>query len=130
MVLPGWGQAANGAWLKAPLFTGAYVGFLGWAVALNQEKQDAEGLRNAAATEDDRAFSESEVARLEDSRNAKYWLAGLVLLLSMADAYVGAHLRGFEDRIDAEVGLVPVDERPAVGLCLTARFDEDLGRTR
>ena len=130
MILPGWGQAANGSWVKAPIFTAGYVGFLGWAVSLNQQKQDAVGERNAAETEEEREFWESEILRLEDSRNAKYWLAGLVLLLSMADAYVGAHLKGFEDRIDAEVGFIPGEEKPGVGLSLTARWDSDLGNTR
>ncbi|NNF05181.1 MAG: hypothetical protein HKN21_00335 [Candidatus Eisenbacteria bacterium] len=105
MILPGWGQVTNRAWLKAVLSFGAYAGILGWAVALNQDKQDAVGQRNLTAGTVDESFWIAEVARLEDSRNAKYWQMGLVMLLSAVDAYVDANLYKFDERIDADVAL-------------------------
>ena len=120
-LLPGLGQAGNDKWLKAGLFFGAYAGLLGWAVAINQDKQDAEGFYNEAPSFADSSFWQSEVDRLESNRNAKFWFAGGTMLLSVIDAYVDAHLRGFDKRIDATVGYIP--EANGAGLALRARWD-------
>ena len=121
-LLPGLGQVGNDRWLKAGLFFGAYTGLLGWAVAINQDKQDAEGHFNAAASAADSTFWQSEVDRLESNRNAKYWFAGATMLLSVIDAYVDAHLRGFDKRIDATVGYIPEDGG-GIALALRARWN-------
>ena len=120
-VLPGWGQAGNGQWLKSGIFFGAYAGLLAWGISLNQEKQDAVGSLHAAP-DSLQGYWEAEVSRLDDSRNAKYWFAGATLLLSVVDAYVDAHLRGFDDRIDAEVGWMPEDGG-AFALVIRTRWD-------
>jgi len=118
-LLPGLGQAGNDKWLKAGLFFGAYTGLLGWAVAINQDKQDAQGHLNEADSLTV-GYWQSEVDRLESSRNAKFWFAGGTMLLSVIDAYVDAHLRGFDKRIDATVGYIP--EANGAGLALRARW--------
>ena len=120
-LLPGLGQVGNERWIKAGLFFGAYTGLLGWAVALNQDKMDAVGHYNEAASAADSLFWQSEVDRLDSSRNAKYWFAGATMLLSVIDAYVDAHLRGFDKRIDATVGYIP--ETQGAGLALRTRWD-------
>ena len=120
-LLPGLGQVGNEKWVKAGLFFGAYTGLLGWAVALNQDKQDAIGHLNAASDSLAAVHWQSEVDRLESSRNAKFWFAGATMLLSVVDAYVDAHLRGFDKRIDATVGYVP--EVQGAGLALRARWN-------
>ena len=94
---------------------------LGWAVALNQDKQDAIGHLNAASDSLAAVHWQSEVDRLESSRNAKFWFAGATMLLSVIDAYVDAHLRGFDKRIDATVGYVP--EVHGAGVALRTRWD-------
>ena len=123
-LLPGLGQIGNDRWVKAGVFFGAYTGLLGWAVAINQDKQDAEGHYNAAVadTTADPAFWQSEVDRLESNRNAKYWFAGATMLLSVIDAYVDAHLRGFDKRIDATVGYIPEDGG-GIAFALRTRWD-------
>jgi hypothetical protein len=118
LILPGLGQASNGKWLKGAGFFAAYGGFITWGILKNQDLQDAQGRLNAAA-EADRPGLTQEVNGLRDGRNAKYWFAGLTLLLSMVDAYVDAHLRGFDQRIDAKVGLVPGDSGPEWAIRLT-----------
>ena len=128
LVLPGWGQAANRAWLKSAGFLGAYGGLLAWAVSLNQDKMDAVGRLNAAESAEDIAFWTLEVDRFDNDRNAKYWLMGLTTLLSMVDAYVDAHLKGFDRRMDAEVGCLPSAEGGVAGACLTLSWDAPLQR--
>jgi len=109
MILPGWGQVANGQWLKGGVCFTAYAGFIAWGVALNQDVQDAKGDPN---------MTQDQIESLQSSRNAKYWLAGLTLFLSAVDAYVDAHLRNFDKRINADVGLLPGEDGPLVGLAL------------
>jgi hypothetical protein len=107
LVLPGWGQAANGRWLKTVIAGGVYGGFWAWAVSLNQDVQDAKAERNAAVDDTERAAWALEVENRKDARNAKYWFAGLTMILAVTDAYVDAHLKGFDKRIDANVGWIP-----------------------
>jgi hypothetical protein len=130
MVLPGWGQVSNGKTLKSELCFASYAGFIGWGVSINQDVQDARGNLNAATDPGEVVFWEGEVERLENSRDAKYWLAGLTLLLSMADAYVDAHLRNFDERIDADVGLIPAADGNLLGFRITAPLETSRDRTR
>jgi len=125
LVVPGWGQVSNGSWLKGGLFFAAWGGFLGWAVAINQDKQDAEGRLNEAETPEEIEFWESEVARLEDSRTSKIWFAGLTALLAMVDAYVDAHLKNFNSRVDADVAVRPDNGRPAWSVSVTLPWEPD-----
>jgi len=120
MVLPGWGQVGNGAYWKAPICLGAYAGFIAWGVSINQDVQDAQGLLNENRGGADEYYYQQEVDRLTSSRDAKYWLAGLTLVLSMADAFVDASLRDFDKRIDADVAWIP---GAGLGLGVTVGWD-------
>jgi len=129
MALPGWGQIENGSWLKAAGFFGAYAGMFAWGVSLNQEKQDARGALNRALGTADEAFYRSEVDRLANDRNAKFWFAGLATVLSMADAYVDASLKNFDERINADVAWWSETERaPVLGLALRVPLPGGGGR--
>ncbi len=123
MVLPGWGQAYDGKWIKAGLFLGAYAGLWAWSISIHQDRMDAIGKLHAAADDAGRAHWQAEVDRLENDRNGKYWLAGLVLLLSMADAYVDAQLFHFDRRMDAPVALVPAPAGDGLALRVTVPLD-------
>jgi hypothetical protein len=86
LAIPGWGQWHNGKKFKAAVLAGGEIGLIADAVVLNQ-------LAAAAQTEIDRAY-------YRDNRSlAIWWLAG-VLLYSLADAYVDAHLAGFDESPD------------------------------
>jgi hypothetical protein len=125
MILPGWGQLTNGAAVKAVAFAGAYAGFAAWGISVNQDVQDARGALNAARGTSEESFYENEVDRLAGSRDAKFWFAGLTLVLSMADAFVDASLRDFDKRIEADVALVP-----GAGLNLGVTLGWDTGGRR
>jgi hypothetical protein len=130
-ILPGWGQAANHKWLKTVGFLGAYAGFWAWSISLHQERMDAVGRFNAASTDSARSRWKAEIDRTTSARNGKYWMAGLTLLLSVADAYVDAALANFDKRMDADVGFVPAGEDPAVGIRLSLAWDTpDSGGSR
>ncbi len=82
-VVPGWGQLYNGKWFKAILVAGAEIGLVANAVIQNQ-------LAVQANNPFDRAF-------YEDNRSLSIWWLGAVILYSMGDAYVDAHLYRFDE---------------------------------
>ena len=104
LLIPGWGQIENESYLKAVLFFGTYATFVQWGIRLNQDKQDAVG-RLAGASEDELSAFEAEVDRLSDARNSKYWYAGLTAVVAMADAFVDAHLKKFDERMDSDIAM-------------------------
>jgi len=99
LAFPGWGQWYNGKRVKAVIVFGAEAGIIANTIYQNQKVQD----------------SKSEVERefyLENRRLSNWWLAG-VILLSMIDAYVDAHLYDF-------------DESPALGEVSASRQNSDV----
>ena len=101
LVVPGWGQVHNRAWLKAALVAGGEI-WLGSLVMQDQRELD----RLLGQIEDVRArvppdaAREAELVNLYnarlDRRLGRQWMLGGVLAYALVDAYVDAHFRGFE----------------------------------
>lgn len=89
LVIPGWGQASNGSWLKAGIVAGSEGALL---VSLARDTH-----RLSELSGDD-----PEYGRIYDRRQRHTWWLGAVLLLSMTDAYVDAHLKSFEVDVEPE----------------------------
>lgn len=81
--VPGWGQFYNGKWFKGLVFAGVEVGLMSNALVLNKWANEA--------------TSDEEYYFYIDNRNLSFWLLGATILYSMADAYVDAHLFGFDE---------------------------------
>lgn len=84
--VPGWGQLYNGKWFKAILVCGVEVGLVANAVYQNQ-------MAVQAVSQLDREW-------YQDNRNLSIWWLLATVLLSMADAYVDAHLYYFDESPD------------------------------
>ena len=82
IIFPGWGQWYNGIKWKAALVFATELGIIGAAVYWN----------NRAKNEQD----ELNRAIYADYRNQSYWYLGAAILISMGDAYIDAHLAGFD----------------------------------
>lgn len=96
IAFPGWGQWYNGKRFKAVLVFGAEAGIIANTIYHNQKVQS----------------SKSDLERefyLENRRLSNWWLAG-VILLSMIDAYVDAHLYNFDE--STELGAASASARP------------------
>lgn len=94
VAVPGWGQAKNGAWIKAAIFAGAEGAFIAGIVDEGRRADDA-----AALAKSQPEFEEYWEARAEDHRARRkdyIWWGAFSVLLSMGDAYVDAHLKGFK----------------------------------
>jgi len=86
IIFPGWGQWYNKKYFKAVFAFGAEVGLLANSIYLNQKYV-------ASKTELDREF-------YINNRNLSNWYLLGVILFSMADAFVDAHLADFDESSD------------------------------
>lgn len=92
LVVPGWGQATNHAWVKAVLVAG------GETVLITSIVQDTHQLQSLDVTD-------PQYGVIYDHRQRNAWWLGGLVFLSMVDAYVDAHLKGF----DVQLGPEPKD---------------------
>ena len=100
VAVPGWGQAKNGQWAKAVLLGGTETGFV---VAAIREDQLAADAQDKAHENPDEAWFWTDQAEAHKSRKRDYvWWGAFTLLLSMGDAYVDAHLKGFDAEFKVE----------------------------
>jgi hypothetical protein len=117
VVVPGWGQYYNRKYIKSAIVCGAETFFIvravHWWVKAEDEYASIQGLPES---EQRAAFARYSAYR--SNRNDYLWLTGLTVFFSMFDAYVDAHLAGFD------VDLTPQFSPPAdeVRLDLTLRF--------
>jgi hypothetical protein len=103
LLVPGWGQLANGAWLKAIGFAAGEGLLIGRLVrdarALDDLDREILEARGSGDIEREDALIERYNARLDASVGRQWLLAGLVAY-AMLDAYVDAHFRSFEIEFD------------------------------
>ena len=86
LVFPGWGQFYNKKYFKAILVCGVEIGLIANSIYLNQKYLKSE-------TDNEREFY------INNRNISNWWLVG-VILISMADAYVDAHLHNFDESPD------------------------------
>jgi len=106
--VPGWGQSSNGAWIKAVVVAGAEVAMI---VKVVDDEKDLNALKDQidAAVEAGDGDTEAILVdvyneKLTTQTSHRWWLGG-ILLVSMVDAYVDAHFRGFKVKFDRDPAL-------------------------
>jgi hypothetical protein len=114
VLVPGWGQWANGKHLKAIVVAGGEGYLIYRAVHAGRLESDA---RDQAKRDPDRETAWlAEADKFNEERRKYTWWGIFAVVLSMGDAYVDAHLRGFD------VEFEPQDQgkgwRAGVRLCL------------
>lgn len=117
VAVPGWGQFYNGKYIKATIICAAESYFIYRAAYWWDKTEDQYGLiQNLPVDERPPAFSTYDSYR--GKRNDFLWLVGVTVFVSMFDAYVDAHLSGFN------VDLTPDFEskKPEVSLKLCYHF--------
>jgi len=122
-LLPGWGQLYTGKPVKAVFFGGAAAGLLGWVVAEQRDlariADELEGLR--VRDPDSFRIPSLEQAHQDQAarRNTRILFLALAATFSALDAYVDAHLAGF----DAAENSLALEPRPGGALlCLHAAW--------
>jgi len=104
LFVPGWGQLYNGKWFKAILVCGVEVGLISNAVYQNQMAVQSTG--------------KLEREWYQDNRNLSVWWLLATVLLSMADAYVDAHLYNFDESLDLSIEMESTKFSNQEGFCL------------
>jgi len=110
LVIPGWGQVHNRAWLKAALVAGA-EGYLGVRIVQEQRRLDdllaqIDQARRDSMDERETALV-NEYNALLDQRLGRQWLLGAAIAYALVDAYVDAHFRGFDLEFKSDPALPP-----------------------
>lgn len=96
VIIPGWGQAYTGHYLKAAGFLGTHAFFAYKFYDVHQQL--------------DTISDVTERNKTEYRRNTWAWRYLAAYLLCITDAYVDAHLAGFpEDDTDLSLGFTPTD---------------------
>ncbi len=133
LLVPGWGQVHNRAWLKAVLVAGTEA-WLGARIVQDERalEQTLLDLEQARRDIDQRRETElvNEYNALLDRRLGRQWMLGGVLAYALVDAYVDAHFRGFDLEFQNDPAL-PAGASPAVpagrsgrhGVRLALRWD-------
>jgi hypothetical protein len=112
VAVPGWGQLYNHKYVKSAVVFGAESFFL--IKAAQWWKKTEDQYDRVQETSSGRDFN--TYINYRDRRNDYLWLAGLSVFLSMFDAYVDAHLSGFD------VDLTPDFEDPLSGAQLKLSY--------
>jgi hypothetical protein len=117
IAVPGWGQFYNGKYIKGTVVAVTETYFILRAAHWWKKAEDQYSLiQTLQENQRDAAFLTYENYR--GSRNDFLWLTALTVFISMFDAYVDAHLSGFD------VDLTPdfEDSNPQAKLTFTLRF--------
>jgi hypothetical protein len=108
LVLPGWGQVHNHAWLKA----GAVAGTQAWLItSLIHDKRTLDDLKrevDAAGAAGDDLLQQDLVDRYNtrlSSYQSRQWLLGGVVVFALLDAYIDAHFRNFKIEFESDPAL-------------------------
>jgi hypothetical protein len=93
-IVPGWGQLHNGKWWKAILLGGAESAFI-YGVFYEDHLAD-QAAEKSRQRPDEESFWRSVSSRHKANKRDYLWWGAFTILLSVGDAYVDAHLRGFD----------------------------------
>ena len=96
LAFPGWGQLYNGKYLKAAIIAGGEFSLI-YGIWIQEQRR-----KDAKKAGDDYAANFYR----DDRQRLTWWLTGLILY-SMADAYVDAHLLDFDIDKDLSAGVLP-----------------------
>jgi len=94
VLLPGWGQLYNRKYLKSLIIGGGEIAIIYGIWYQHNQYHDARDIGDTKAADFYR----------DDRNRLTWWLAGIILY-SMADAYVDAHLMNFDLGRDLSLGL-------------------------
>ncbi len=101
-VVPGWGQLATGHRVKGAVCFAAGAGLLGKYFIEDRRADRALERAGLATTNSEYVHFYNEYSRHFDRKNDVVWWAVFFWLYAMIDAYVDAHLVGFDKGFDGE----------------------------
>lgn len=107
VALDGWGQAHNGEWIKAALFSGAELAVVAGAVGQHREWKRWAKRRDAATDAEELEFFATRADFYLKDRNKILWWWLWLKLASTLDAYVSGSLANFDAGWEQAVRVEP-----------------------
>lgn len=123
LIVPGWGQLYNKKIFKAILIFGAETGLIANSIYLNQKyrKWNQKYRNSEPGPEQDIIFANREFY-INNRNLSNWWLLG-VILFSMADAFVDAHLADFDESPDLSyLNILPMPAGNSIGIQVSVRM--------
>lgn len=121
VIVPGWGQFYNRKYIKAAIYGGLETYF---AYKARHYWRLMDTHQNNLLNSDDPIYQAQEFAYYKDrrdTRNLYLWLTGITLFISMFDAFVDAHMTGYDETDKVfEVQVIP--DSDMIGVSLTYNF--------
>ncbi len=96
--IPGGGQVYNGKYLKAGVVVGIQAYFVGASIYHDGKQDEYAKKANSAVLASDRLFYEKKRDEYGDKQRSDYWWIGITAVLSIADAFVDAHLFDYQEQ--------------------------------
>lgn len=127
LAFPGWGQLSNGSEIKAVVIFSLQSYLLSRTFVIERRARWYDDRRNDPEAPWDPEFLEERYLELRERRGDMVWWTAILGLYSVLDAYVDAHMVGFDEDVE-EVERVTWRLAPGsfreggVGLALAARF--------
>lgn len=121
LVIPGWGQFHNGAWWKAPIFITGEAITLIYAIKNYRTARDFYNRSLSAENGDSEKLYEEYEKHLRRTEMWG-WLFTGVVVFSMLDAYVDAHLSNYDVSPLEELEVSPYVEEKEVGIMFSRDF--------
>ncbi len=115
VVVPGWGQMYNHRYIKAVIVAGVETFFLVKAVDWWSKTESQYRTVQSSAPEL-QYFEFNRYLNYRQNRNDYLWATGITIFISMFDAYVDAHLAGFD--VDVTPGFEPKSDTAQLRLSL------------
>ena len=127
LIIPGWGQAYNKSYWKIPIFYAGYGGFIWWINYNNSEYQRhslgyrcaIDAIPNCILDPEFISFDADGIRTRRDKFRRDRDFAVIVMLgwhlLHVIEAYVDAHLRGFDVSEDLSLNAQPILMQPLPG---------------
>ena len=118
LIVPGWGQLANGKPVKAAIVASVEGALLAGMVYEKIQADDARERSREADTEEERQEAIGEKNRHLNRRDNYGWWSLAAVLYSIADAYVDAHLAGYDEEWRLNASLDPEAAGARLGLAV------------
>jgi hypothetical protein len=108
LVVPGWGQATNHAWIKAVLIGGTEVALGAGAIADARALPRLDREVQLARASGDNVMLNAAILNYNQRLErlvSREWLLGGLIAYSLVDAYVDAHFRNFKIEFEHDPAL-------------------------
>ena len=115
-ILPGLGQYYNESYWKIPVVYGLGAFFVYEYTKYNKDFNNYSSKFNASITTDNPSGSyylKSYKEFYRDKRDAFIWYGGFLYLINILDAFVDAHLYGFDVNENVSLGINPLQSNKA-----------------